>query len=103
MDLECRDTPLKPKMHLGQQRTGKAHSEKGSEEGQNLSQKEIEHVSGRANEPEEDDEQCFAGNSESPYIAETGSGIGNRPFFQSGGMTCCRGRKSSRGVCAWLV
>jgi len=85
MDLECRDTPLKPKMHLGQQLMGKAHLEKGSEAGQNVSQKELEHVSGGANEPEEDDEQCFAGNSESPYIAETGSGIGNRPISSQEG------------------
>jgi len=78
VDLECRDTPLKPKMHLGQKRAGKAHSGKGGEAGQNLSQKEIEHISGRANEPEEDDERRYVGNSESPYLVETGSGTDNR-------------------------
>ncbi|KAL9289759.1 hypothetical protein ACSQ67_024473 [Phaseolus vulgaris] len=46
MDLECGDTPLKPKMHPGRQLMGKAHLEKGSEAGQNVSRKELEHVSG---------------------------------------------------------
>jgi len=65
-------------MHLGQKRAGKAHSGKGGDVGQNQSQKEIEHISGRANEPEEDDERCYVGNSESLNLVEMGSRTDNR-------------------------
>lgn len=78
VDLECRDTPLKPKMHPGQKCAGKAHSGKEGEAGQNLSQKEIERILGSAYEPKEDDERRYVGNSQSTYLVETGSRTDNR-------------------------
>lgn len=100
VELESTNPPIKPNMHLGQKGEGKAHTEIGSEEGLNLTQKETEQTSGRANESEGDDEQRHEGNPEALCRMEAGSGSESRHIEpnsnQEGRLTV--ERKNQEGV-----